>query len=169
MAKMIYLISDTFFGRTSIAKERGFSTVEEMNNQLIQNWNDKVKPKDIVWHLGNFAWDIISGETALQNLNGTINIIQSEIDMTMENIFEFQGVLKHDGYYILESQNCVLSHWPLADWPGKRTNNTLHLHGGSKEYKSELMIEKRFNVNCDLWSLSPVSLESLNDVKDMVK
>ena len=40
MATMIYVTSDTFFGRSSIAKERGFSTVEEMNNQLIQNWND---------------------------------------------------------------------------------------------------------------------------------
>ena len=166
---MIYVTSDTFFGRTALAKQRGFSSAQEMDNEIILNWNEKVKPSDIVWHLGNFGWDVISSEEALVRLNGTINLIPSEIDENINDVLRIQGVGKYTGYKIIESINCVLSHWPLADWPGKRNNNSLHLHGGDKEYKSELMIEKRFNVNCDLWSLSPVSIESLNEIKEMVK
>ena len=45
----------------------------------------------------------------------------------------------------------------------------MHLHGNNKEYKSDLNKEKRFNVNCDLWSLEPVSLESLKEITEMVK
>jgi calcineurin-like phosphoesterase family protein len=55
-----FLTSDTFFGRHNIlqiANRKSFRTVEEMNNQLIKNWNKKVKKNDTVVHLGNFAWD----------------------------------------------------------------------------------------------------------------
>ena len=165
---MIHLISDTFFGRTSLAKKRDFNTAEEMDNAIIENWNDKVQPNDIVWHLGNFCWDVISGESALQRLNGSINLIQSETDFAFNQIFDIQGVNKFQGYFVMESHNIVMSHWPMVDWPAKRSNDSLHLHGGDKEYKSELMIEKRFNVNCDLWSLSPISLNALDDIKNMV-
>jgi calcineurin-like phosphoesterase family protein len=140
-----------------------------MDNQLIENWNEKIKPNDIVWHLGNFAWDVIAGESALQRLNGQINLIQSETDMSMNDMFNVQGVNKFQGYFISEGHNCVMSHWPLVDWPAKRTKQSLHLHGSDKEYRSQLQIEKRFNVNCELWSLGPVSLESLNDIKNMVE
>ena len=168
MGTMIHLISDTFFGRTSLAKQRGFSSAEEMDNQIIENWNDKVKPDDIVWHLGNFCWDVISGENAIQRLNGNINIIQSEIDICFNDMFSIHGINKFQGYFILESDNVVMSHWPMADWPAK-IKDSLHLHGGNKKYKSELMTEKRFNVNCELWSLGPISMHALNDIKDMVK
>ena len=169
MGKMIHLISDTFFGRTSLAKKRGFVSAEEMDNTIIDNWNDKVDPNDIVWHLGNFCWDVISGENALQRLNGSINLIQSELDIAFNDMFQIQGINKFQGYFISESHNIVMSHWPLVDWPGKRVNDTLHLHGGDKEYKAELIIEKRFSVNCELWSLGPISLVALDDIKNMVE
>ena len=83
-------------------------------------------------------------------------------------MFVMSGINKFQGYFILESDNVVMSHWPMADWPAKR-KDSLHLHGGNKKYKSELMTEKRFNVNCDLWSLGPISMHALNDIKEMVE
>ena len=55
MATMIYVISDTFFGRSSKAKDRGFADTQEMQNSMIEKWNSKVNKNDIVYHLGNFA------------------------------------------------------------------------------------------------------------------
>ena len=170
MAKMIYLTSDTFFGRHNSSKQRGFETSEDMDQVMIDKWNSKINENDIVWHLGNFAWDIISAENALVQLNGNINLIMSEIDLGLKEIYDTHNVVQMHGYYILESKGCVLSHWPMVNWPAKNHSTpSLHIHGNNKEYKSDLNKENRFNVNCELWSLEPVSLESLKEITQMVK
>ena len=170
METMIYVTSDTHFGRHKAAKRRGFDNVDDMDQSMIDKWNSKVSENDIVWHLGNFAWDIISAENALMQLNGSINLVMSEFDLGMQEIFANQNVIQKHGYYVLETKGCVLSHWPMVNWPAKNHSTpTMHIHGNNKEYKSDLNKENRFNVNCELWSLEPVSLESLKEVTQMVK
>ena len=53
----IWFTSDTHFSHCNIIKycNRPFKDVDEMNKILIQNWNNVVRPDDIVWHLGDFA------------------------------------------------------------------------------------------------------------------
>ena len=64
MAKDIWLISDTHFQHANILTftdsntgklVRGdrFSSVEEMDECMMDNWNNVVKPGDIVYHLGD--------------------------------------------------------------------------------------------------------------------
>ena len=162
---MIYITSDTYFGRSSKAKERGFKDTQSMQDEMIKLWNDQVNDNDIVYHLGNFAWDLISAETAFLNLNGTINIIGSSFDYeTLETINIFEKVYKiPNDIHVIESLDCVLSHWPLRSWPCKN-KGSLHIHGGDKRFKANLQKENRFNANCDLWSLAPISLESLIEI-----
>lgn len=170
MAKMIYITSDTHFGRYNAAKRRGFESTDDMDQSMIDKWNSKVGETDIVWHLGNFGWDLISTENALMQLNGNINLIMSEFDLGLKEIYDIQGVNTFQGYYVLETKGCVLSHWPMVNWPAKNhASPSMHLHGNNKEYKSDLNKENRFNVNCDLWSLEPISLESLKEITQMVK
>lgn len=56
----IYVISDTHFNHYNIVHKFGrvgeFQSVEEMNETLIDNWNNTVKPGDKVYHLGDFAF-----------------------------------------------------------------------------------------------------------------
>ena len=54
----VYFTSDTHFGHENIIKwcRRPYSSVEEMNEKLIENWNSVVGPDDIVFHLGDFAF-----------------------------------------------------------------------------------------------------------------
>ena len=74
MSGEFFVTSDTFFGRPSIIKtaKRPFSSVEEMNTTLLENWNKVVKPDDVVYHLGNFAWNPVIAEDILKVLNGKI-------------------------------------------------------------------------------------------------
>jgi calcineurin-like phosphoesterase family protein len=53
----IFFTSDTHFNHKNIIKlcNRPFTSIEEMNEKIIENWNNIVKPEDIVWHLGDFA------------------------------------------------------------------------------------------------------------------
>ena len=69
--KDFYITSDTWFGRPQIlqiANRRDFQTIEEMDAVLIKNWNKKVKKNDVVFHLGNFAWDPITARKVLKKL-----------------------------------------------------------------------------------------------------
>ena len=161
----IFVTSDTFFGRKLTSVQRGFSSVEEMEDTYIDNWNKKVKDGDLVYHLGNFAWDPISAESAIIHLKGKINFIGGSYDQHMSNV----SLIKTGRHSLLPSISyipkdlIVLSHWPLLDWPEKE-NGALHLHGG--EVKSNTNNGFRFNVNIHNWSGDLVELDFLREIAD---
>ena len=55
-----FFTADTHFGHANILKHeaasRPFASIEEHDEQLVQNWNAVVGPKDTVWHLGDLGW-----------------------------------------------------------------------------------------------------------------
>ena len=59
---MNYYISDTHFGHENIIKHdanngcRQFSSIEEHDNLIIENWNRVVTPQDNIYILGDFSW-----------------------------------------------------------------------------------------------------------------
>jgi len=55
---MICFTADSHFGHENIIKyyNRPFKSLEEMNRQLIHNWNQRVKSEDTVFHLGDFCF-----------------------------------------------------------------------------------------------------------------
>ena len=56
----IFFIADTHFGDKNIIKYEGrpFKDVEEMNNVLIENWNNTVSCMDTIFVVGDFISDI---------------------------------------------------------------------------------------------------------------
>ena len=55
---MNYYISDLHFGHTNILRFDGrpFSSIQEMEKTIIQNWNERVANEDTVYILGDFCW-----------------------------------------------------------------------------------------------------------------
>ncbi len=167
---MIYLTSDLLLGRDKVVESRGFRSAEEMENDIVKRWNETVREDDIVYHLGNFSWEPISAETVLPFLNGTIYFVMGPYDGHVPSL----SLVKAGRHHVVASAisilrnahvkhdrrtDFVLSHWPLADWPG-REERVVHAHGGA--IKTDLAsCAGRFSVNCEGWGLKPIALDAL--------
>jgi len=79
----VYVTSDHHFSHKNIIKycNRPFTSVEDMNIYMMKKWNDKVRPFDLVFHLGDFAF---TKKTNLQKirdqLQGVIILIPGNHD-----------------------------------------------------------------------------------------
>ena len=53
----VFFIADTHFGDGNILRyeNRPFATVEEMDQELVRRWNQKVGEEDTVFHLGDVS------------------------------------------------------------------------------------------------------------------
>ena len=129
---MIFLTSDTHFGHKNICKlaNRPFASVQEMDDYLVVNWNNRVGPADTVYHLGDFCFgpkpaDIIAMR---KRLNGQIFLLKGNHDNDVAKYKEAFGwvkdyhMLKHEGLHI------ALMHYPLMVWD-RSHHGTFHAHG----------------------------------------
>lgn len=168
----IYITSDTFFGRESIALERGFKTSKEMNDAMTAMWNDRVKPNDTVYHLGNFAWDPITSTDMLGSLNGNKHFILGDKDHALlETVGHYNNttILSSQILDLIEgARHFVLCHFPLEQW-ASQNKGSIHLHGNGPAIKSDLDKKARFNVTSDLWSFRPVELEEFGNLVEDYK
>ena len=165
----IFVTSDTFFGRKKSATARGFASVQEMNETMIELWNSKVNPEDVVIHLGNFAWTCDDVETTYDKLNGEIIFMVADHDQSLLELKEAGAGLLILENAIYTHENVVFCHWPLEEWPGKKLDK-FHFHGHfSSNIKSDVKKLQRLNVCCDNWGLAPIdvkdTLELLKDFK----
>jgi calcineurin-like phosphoesterase family protein len=167
--KDFYVTSDTWFGREhilQIGKDRNqFADVKEMNRHIIKQWNKVVKKDDVVFHLGNFAWDPHTAETVLSQLKGKIYFILGNHDDALIDVFENfkNAVIIEDQILTLPMHDVVLSHYPLRDWGG-RESGTLHIHGHSIfNNLTDLSVERRVNICTDHWGFKPIKISTLKD------
>jgi calcineurin-like phosphoesterase family protein len=82
MAK--YFTSDLHIYHTNVIKycNRPFSTVEEMNEILVKNWNEVVKQEDEVYCLGDFSMAFRPVETFSPRLMGKKYLVSGNHDWT---------------------------------------------------------------------------------------
>lgn len=121
----VHFTSDLHVFHKNILKysNRPFSTVEEMNKALINNWNSVVKPTDHVFHLGDFAFCRIGEiKNILLQLNGYKHFIlgnhDQEIIDNKESLIN-EGFLDEIEYYkeiTVDNQKIVLFHYGCRVW-----------------------------------------------------
>jgi calcineurin-like phosphoesterase family protein len=146
----IFLIGDTHFFHGNIIKycNRPFYSYQEMNEVMIEKWNQVVKENDIVIHLGDFAFRNKAKEIR-NKLNGTIILIRGNHD---SQILDTDGFLIIDGN--LQIGNLILSHRPLE--LHEIPNGFINIHGHIHHHKSFHGI----NVSVEQTNYSPIELNT---------
>lgn len=134
-----FIIADTHFGHSNIIKycNRPFTNVEDMDNQLIKNWNNAVSKNDAVYHLGDFALGNIEKITEYRSkLNGKIFLIMGNHDGYNIKKYYEAGFEKVYDKPIIYQDFFILSHKPLSITENMPYINIFgHVHNNPK-YKS---------------------------------
>ena len=155
----VFFISDTHFDHENIIKyeDRPFKSIEEMNKQIIKNWNNTVKKNDKIFILGDFAFgnkerirEIISG------LNGYKALVIGNHDMYPESFWREAGMFEVSKYPIIYKDFWILSHNPLY------MNDSMpycNIHGHIHSRKMEG--NKYFNVSVECIDYKPILFEDI--------
>lgn len=146
-----WFTADTHFGHTNIVKyqKRPFKSVEQMDEIIIKKWNERVKPNDTVFHLGDFSFK--GGyQKYKQRLNGNIILLHGNHDDDVSIIEDM--TIEHGGkmWYMIhippeiqEADFCLCGHIH-KEWKIKRDGN-------------KVMV----NVGVDVWDYSPISIHHI--------
>lgn len=166
-----FYISDPHFGHKDMISfcNRPFTSVEEMDEELIKRWNNIVSNNDTVYILGDLIYKSDKPpEYYLDKLNGKKILIKGNHD---GNFLKKIDVNKYfDGIYDYleisdEGRWVVLFHYPILEWHVK-FRGSYHLHGHVHNFKSEALRysnkePKMFNVSADMIRFEPMTLDEL--------
>lgn len=183
----VYCTADLHFWHANIIRycNRPYATVEEMNEALIENWNETVGPEDSCYVLGDFAFAIRAVETITPRLNGKKYLVPGNHDWchsyhkksrkSPEHQRKWINTYERSGWTVLPEQHrdpalgrVLMCHLPYAG-----------LEPGSDKYvsyrpenKGEWLLcghvhdkwttrPRTINVGCDVWDYRPVSATAL--------
>ena len=156
-----FFTSDTHFGHRRIIElsHRPFSSVEEMDEVIITNWNSMIGPKDLVMHLGDFN---LGGSMSdyLSRLNGYKHLIRGNHDPKLGKCLRsgFLSVREVHRFKMVPGVRIWLSHYPHRSWPGS-AKGELHLHGhchgNAKHYTNSM------DVGVDTNNFKPYPLDEI--------
>ncbi|MEK6860518.1 MAG: metallophosphoesterase family protein [Nanoarchaeota archaeon] len=162
---MIYFTGDTHFGHSNIIKycNRPFQSIEDMDETLIYNWNQKVWDDDIIFHLGDFCFGKNNSDFSkyFQQLNGKIILIKGNHDsLAKKNKSYFHEY--YDSYKEIEvsDRRITLCHYAMRVW-NKSHRGAWHLYGHSHGSLPDDPNALSLDVGVDCWNYAPVSIDQI--------
>lgn len=172
---MIYFIADTHFGDQKIIPycHRPFSSLEDMTNKLINNWNNKVKEDDVVMVLGDLSlYDLNTTKDIVNRLNGCKILITGNHDKySCKEYMQcgFLDVYKDENLIVNMDNDGLFSMLELSHKPEDTEYFNIHGHIHNEPLEKQypgLDKEKHFCVSVEMINYEPISLE---EIKNKIK
>lgn len=171
-----FFTSDTHFGHANIIRfcNRPFKNVEEMDEALIENWNQVVSEDDIVFHLGDFAFGGSSvWNSIIPRLNGHINLIIGNHDR--KNLR--QGYMSYFDMVVpqlqieIEDNSIYLNHYPFLCYGGSYRGVWQlfgHVHSGPQAdgldiSRLRVLLPTQYDVGVDNNNFTPISYREVKE------
>lgn len=165
----VYFTSDTHYGHHRVIEysKRPFTSIEAMNEAMVDRWNAVVKPGDLVYHLGDFALCNVEQAVAIaRRLRGQKYLIFGNHDKRLRKDLTFIGAwiwAKDLTQIQVGDQKITLCHYAMRTWASSH-HGAWQLYGHSHGSLPENPRAKSTDVGVDCWSYAPVSYEALSEV-----
>ena len=145
----VFLVSDTHFGHAGVCrfthpddpevKLRPWTDPDEMDEEMIRRWNDRVRPNDKVYHLG----DVVINRKALKTmarLNGDKVLIRGNHDIFRDD--EYRVYFRElRAYHVMNG--LILSHIPVHEASLGRFGCNIHGHLHATRVKKARGVDTR--------------------------
>jgi calcineurin-like phosphoesterase family protein len=180
----IFFISDLHLQHENIIKycNRPFNSVKEMNQTIINNWNNIVGEKDIIFILGDFCFR--SSRTTwvyfLSKLNGIKYLIKGNHDRykdipfdKFEQVTELLNINIKKDLEIPERQRITLCHYPMLSWYQSHRGSWQlfgHIHtvpnntGLETSYVQNKISSNQYDVGVDQNNFTPLSYQAVKSI-----
>ncbi len=154
----VFFTSDTHFGdhRTLNIHRRPFASTADMDAALVEGWNARVGPQDVVWHLGDVARTAAAAAAVLPRLNGEKHLVVGNNDPAPHP--PGWASVRDYAELVLDGVRLVLCHYPFRSWNGQH-GRALNLHGHSHGRLKPL--PRQHDVGVDARGFRPVTLADL--------
>ena len=171
----VFLVSDTHFGHAGVCrfthpddpevKLRPWDNADEMDDEMIRRWNDRVRPSDKVYHLG----DVVINRKALKTLhrlNGDKVLIRGNHDIFPD--VEYREYFRElRAYHVMNGM--ILSHIPIHPESLGRFGVNIHGHLHASRVKIEPVgkygipvIDTRYHCVCvEQTDFAPILFEDV--------
>lgn len=174
----IFFTSDTHFSHSNIIKycNRPFTTVKEMDDTIINNWNTKVPIGSTVFHLGDLSLGSSKKylDKLLYDLNGDIHLIVGnhekdalEQKRRFENISDIMEIFVEDEEITYKEQHIILCHYPMIVWNGSHRGSWQlfgHVHGGLSNKGMIQHKPAQLDVGVDSHNYTPISYQEVKEI-----
>lgn len=184
---MRFFTSDTHFGHLRINElaDRPFSSVEEMNETMIERWNKVVSTKDTVYHLGDVALGKLAESLPLiSRLNGYKILVPGNHDRIFSGskgdyrerfwpVYSrvFSMIWPEQVRFLMRSGRVViLCHFPGQDYSNEHDSRYLDLRPSTEEFPvihghthshEKVSGPRSFHVGVDAHDFTPVPEEEI--------
>jgi calcineurin-like phosphoesterase family protein len=160
---MYYFTADEHYGHKNIIKycNRPFSSVEEMDEVMIQNNNKLITSHDTVVHIGDFSLasrhynDVLS--KYIKKLSGNHIFIPGSHDYWMKGGPKRSHIWQRS----INKQQLICCHYAMMIWPASHWGSWHlfgHCHGRTKG------VGKSFDVGVDVHNFTPVSFDEVEEI-----
>ena len=171
----VFFIADPHFLHKNVIEycNRPFETVEEMNLDIMTNWNNAVDKKDIIFIAGDFCF----GSTKtwvylLDHLNGIKYLAAGNHDKSIP-ANKFVDVQHRFNIRIMgdeevkEGQWIVVDHYPMLSWY-KSHAGSIQLYGHDHFYvykKNEVRLRpNQVNISVDVRDFTPINYQRVKTI-----
>lgn len=151
---MKWFISDTHFGEERTLKKylRPFRDILEHDRFLVEAWNSRVHPNDVVYHLGD-----VGRLEVVHHLNGIIKVVPGNHDKVEELLQAGLDVLEPWTVVYVKGLPVALNHDPSAECVRRRVPHFAFGHLHRIFFLKPSSAEVGVNVGVELHYFRPVS------------
>lgn len=182
----LFFTSDTHYGHSNICRAttnwtdadnvtRDFSSLDEMNDTIVDNINEVIGENDILFHLGDWSFggfeniEEFRSRITCKNIHLILGNHDHHIERNKNNI---QRLFSSVNHYVeldvrrpsnfakgrMDKFNFVLMHYPIASW-NNMNSEVMHLHGHVHLPKHQRIAEgKAMDVGVDGNEMYPLSM-----------
>ena len=161
----VFFIADLHLGHINMALHRGFSTVEEHDEHIIEKYNSVVSKRDVTYILGDVTMEKSAPYPLLDRLNGIKHVVlgnhdrRQDVKKLLEYVESVAGMIQYKGV--------MLTHCPIHPMElDYRFNKNIHGHIHEKQVMKMLdgweePDERYICVSCERVDYTPKTLEEL--------